>query len=99
MQGVLPEVLDVAVRAARNLQGDICPTFTIIVAHNEDDPTFSDSEGAMIEKRVELIPPSLPALLTRAVLHFNGDLLPVTWADHTDCLDQLNILLDGPLLS
>lgn len=95
----MPVVLDLAISPARDLGGDGRPTIVVAESHDVDDPALSDGEGALLEERVKLIPPSLAALFSSTFVNFSCNLLPVTWPNHTNCLDKLFILLEAPYIS
>ena len=96
----MPVVLDLAISAARDLRGDGRPTIVVAESHDVDDPALSDGEGALLEERVKLIPPSLAALFSSATADLDSQVLPRARTELNNAVKKFVVLraVPGPSL-
>lgn len=95
-QGGVPVVLDGVVRAAQEDIGDLGPPVFHSLMKDVENPIFFDAPACFFEQGIELIVPTLSALLACAAGHFDCHLLPLVGSDVGDHLQQLHVLLFVP---
>ena len=73
----VPIVLDGVVAAANEHSCDLSPSIFDCLVKDEEYPIFFHSPVVFLEKRVELIMPTITALFSCAVFHLFCHLLPL----------------------
>ena len=83
----VPIVLDGVVAASDEHSGNLSPSVSNCLVKDEEDPIFLHSPVGFLQERVELIVPTFTALLSCAMFHLFGHLLPLMRAhglDHSE---------------
>ena len=92
----IPVVLDGIVRAAIQVVHKLCPLVGRSSLKDEEDPFLSVAPALSLEGWVELVVPSLPALLASSVIKLVSDGVPLLWTMHLDELNELLVFLSVP---
>ena len=85
----VPIVLDGVVAAPYEHSSDLSPSVSDSLVKDEEDPIFLHSPVGFLQERVELIMPTFTALLSCAMFHLFGHLLPLVRAHGLDHSEKL----------
>ena len=91
-QSGVPVVLDGVVAAAEQNVGDFGPPILHSLVQNVEDPVLLDRPVGLLQQGVQLIVPTLSALLARAALHLEGHVFPLVRPNLRNHLQQLHVL-------
>ena len=91
-QGRVPVVLDGVVAAAQQDVGDLSPPVLHCLVQDVEDPVLLDRPVGFLQQGVQLVMPTLSALLARAALHLERHVFPLVRPDLRNHLQQLHVL-------
>ena len=85
----VPIVLDGVIAAAQQHSSDLSPAISDGLVQDEEDPVLLHCPVRFLEEGVQLVVPALTALLSSAVFHLFGHLLPLMRAHGLDHREEL----------
>jgi hypothetical protein len=96
VHAAVPPVLDCIVAAVAESSGDLRPSLAHLIDHALDHQALLGGDGIPIQRGLQVLMESLPALLGRPVVHVLRNAYPVVGALLADQLKEQLILLRDP---
>ena len=95
-ESAIPVVLDRIIGAPEEHIGELSPAILGIHLQDEEDPVFFNAPLILHDEWVQMVIPSLAALLTSATRDLRCDLIPRAWTYHAYKLDKTFVGLTIP---